>query len=52
MRQTPVDATAHDRLDSPPARASAPAEPSADLLERALDGWERFLDGFEGAAGE
>ncbi|MFD7259769.1 hypothetical protein [Streptomyces sp. NPDC059874] len=31
---------------------AAAVEPSADLLDRALVGWERFLSTFEGAPDE
>ncbi|MFF3016053.1 hypothetical protein [Streptomyces sp. NPDC057939] len=31
---------------------AAPIEPSAELLDRALVGWERFLDTFEKAPDE
>ncbi len=34
------------------ARVRAVGNPSAELLERALDGWERFLDTFEGVSDE
>ncbi|MEV6575509.1 hypothetical protein [Streptomyces sp. NPDC051577] len=44
MRQIPGDAEE--------SRATAKVEPSADLLDRARDGWERFLDTFEAASDE
>ncbi|GAA0275308.1 hypothetical protein GCM10010302_11170 [Streptomyces polychromogenes] len=55
MRQISGDSAAPEAQDTPSApldRATSPTGPSAELLERALDGWERFLDGFEGASGE
>ncbi|MCF3180480.1 hypothetical protein IPZ70_11110 [Streptomyces polychromogenes] len=50
MRQIPVEAETPGAHGTPLDRAAAPTPPSAELLERALDGWERFLDGFEGGA--
>ncbi|MFE2251205.1 hypothetical protein [Streptomyces lavendulae] len=44
MRQIPAEAE-----DS---RAATTVKPSADLLDRARIGWERFLDSFEGASDE
>lgn len=38
--------------DRPSARAVAAVEPSAELLDRALAGWERFLATFEAASDE
>ncbi|MCX5194940.1 hypothetical protein OOK31_13680 [Streptomyces sp. NBC_00249] len=51
MRQIPVDTAASEprvEIDyAPSSRVAAAVEPSADLLDRALAGWERFLDTFE-----
>lgn len=55
MRQIPDDAAALEAQGmpgTPPARATTPSGPSAELLERALDGWERFLDAVEEVSGE
>lgn len=55
MRQTPVDTSAAETVstsDMPSVGVAALAEPSADLLDRALVGWERFLDTFEGVPDE
>ncbi|RKT04467.1 hypothetical protein BX286_2420 [Streptomyces sp. 3211.6] len=41
MRQFPVEAETPE-VHSPPY-----ATPSADLLDRVLAGWERFVDTFE-----
>ncbi|MGW0367178.1 hypothetical protein [Streptomyces sp. NPDC002990] len=38
--------------DAPSARVAAVVEPTADLLDRALVGWERFLGTFEGVFDE
>ncbi|MEW2368867.1 hypothetical protein AB0940_05775 [Streptomyces sp. NPDC006656] len=38
--------------DKPLPRVRAVDGPSVDLLDRALIGWERFLDTFEVASGE
>lgn len=50
------DSHTHDVLsDGPHGPVTRPAflgEPSADLLDRACAGWERFLDSFEGASDE
>ncbi|MFF4330397.1 hypothetical protein ACFYZT_28305 [Streptomyces sp. NPDC001591] len=43
------EARSTDIRDNARARAGAIGEPSPELLDRALAGWERFLDGFEGA---
>ncbi|MFD5415356.1 hypothetical protein [Streptomyces nojiriensis] len=34
----------NDADDAPPVRMAGIGEPSSDLLDRALVGWERFLD--------
>ncbi|MFD8982472.1 hypothetical protein [Streptomyces sp. NPDC059564] len=51
MRQTPLytprDVLGIDLGDTPSVRVAAVVEPAADLLDRALVGWERFLDTFE-----
>lgn len=52
MRQIPVDPAAPATEDSPSVGVAAAVEPSADLLDRALVGWEQFLATFEGASGE
>ncbi|MEV7524902.1 hypothetical protein [Streptomyces sp. NPDC091371] len=55
MRQIPVDTSAAEPVgasDTPPVGVAAAISPSADLLDRALVGWERFLDTFEGASDE
>ena len=44
MRPIPVDTDAKD--------VAALVEPSTELLDRALAGWERFLDTFEGVPDE
>ncbi|MEU9084663.1 hypothetical protein [Streptomyces sp. NPDC048357] len=41
-----------DTEDAPSRRAAAIGEPSEDLLDRALVGWERFLDSLQGASDE
>ncbi|WP_405981047.1 hypothetical protein [Streptomyces sp. NBC_00158] len=38
--------------DVPVERVAATFEPSADLMDRALAGWERFLSTFEVASDE
>lgn len=56
MRQTPLhtprDVLGIDLGDTLAARAAAVTEPAADLLDRALVGWERFLDTFEAVPDE
>lgn len=55
MRQLPIDTSASETVstsDAPPAAVVAAVEPSTDLLDRALVGWERFLSTFEGASDE
>lgn len=49
MRQIPVDAAASEAgaEDTPSTRVVGAIEPTSDLLDRALVGWERFLDTFE-----
>ncbi|MFE3992372.1 hypothetical protein ACFXPW_11925 [Streptomyces goshikiensis] len=55
MDQAPLDASASRDvfgIDGAAARCpgvAEPAEPSADLLDRALAGWERFLSTLKGA---
>ncbi|MFH8887280.1 MULTISPECIES: hypothetical protein [unclassified Streptomyces] len=39
-------------IDIETENIAASIEPSAELLDRALVGWERFLDTFEGALDE
>ncbi|MEU9159408.1 hypothetical protein AB0D29_03855 [Streptomyces sp. NPDC048424] len=46
------DVSSVDTEDIPWMRAAAIGEPSADLLDRALVGWERFLDTLQGASDE
>ncbi|GLX17864.1 MULTISPECIES: hypothetical protein [Streptomyces] len=46
------DACSIDFSDQPLTRARAIGEPSAELLDRAHAGWERFLVTFEGAPDE
>ncbi|MFF5706003.1 hypothetical protein ACFY7H_26515 [Streptomyces sp. NPDC012794] len=38
--------------NTPSVRAVAAIEPSSELLDRALAGWERFVSSFEGASDE
>ncbi|MER5765405.1 hypothetical protein [Streptomyces sp. NPDC002082] len=52
MRQIPVDMAGSDTEDGCSTRVLVVAEPSADLLDRALVGWEHFLSTFEGGVGE
>jgi hypothetical protein len=56
MRETPFDTAVSEAAagteDAPSARVAAVVEPSADLLDRALVGWECFLSTFEGASDE
>jgi hypothetical protein len=56
MRQTPLhtprDVLSIDLDDTPSVRVAAAVEPAADLLDRALAGWERFLDTFEAVPDE
>lgn len=55
MRQIPVGTSATETAstsDTPSDRVTAAVEPSADLLDRALVGWERFLGTFEGGSDE
>ncbi|WP_330296003.1 hypothetical protein [Streptomyces sp. NBC_00503] len=55
MGQTPVDTSTPETAstsDTPSAGVTAAVEPSTDLLDRALTGWERFLDTFEGGPDE
>ncbi|MFD6892905.1 hypothetical protein [Streptomyces sp. NPDC059957] len=52
MRQIPIDMASSDSEDCRTTRVLAVAEPSGDLLDRALVGWEHFLSTFEGGAGE
>ncbi|MEU3312039.1 hypothetical protein ACGFY6_16285 [Streptomyces sp. NPDC048387] len=47
MGQSPVDSA-----ENPPVGVNAIHELSAELLDRALDGWERFVDTFEAARDE
>ncbi|MGE7389231.1 hypothetical protein ACQKM2_27545 [Streptomyces sp. NPDC004126] len=44
----------HDQTaqDEPWPRPEADTGPSQELLDRALAGWERFLNTFEGASDE
>ncbi|MFF4430728.1 hypothetical protein ACFYZ4_16355 [Streptomyces sp. NPDC001513] len=46
------DVSSVDAEDIPSERVAAVVEPSADLLDRALVGWERFLDTLQGASDE
>ncbi|MGE7389325.1 hypothetical protein ACQKM2_28020 [Streptomyces sp. NPDC004126] len=48
MPQAPV----HSSGDSQSKAVAAVITPSADLLDRALAGWERFLDTFEAESDE
>ncbi|MCX5376037.1 hypothetical protein [Streptomyces sp. NBC_00091] len=48
MPQVPVDSSD----GSQPKTVAATITPSADLLDRALAGWERFLSTFEAASDE
>lgn len=41
-----------DTADNLSTTVAAAVEPSSDLLDRALVGWERFLDTFEKASDE
>ncbi|MFI1284687.1 MULTISPECIES: hypothetical protein [unclassified Streptomyces] len=41
-----------DTEDVPSVRVTARGEPSADLLDRALAGWERFLGTLQEASDE
>ncbi|WP_405981004.1 hypothetical protein [Streptomyces sp. NBC_00158] len=43
---------ADDDRDVPWPQPLAPAEPSAELLDRARVGWERFLSSLEAASDE
>lgn len=56
MLQIPVATTTSeasaDTEEGRSVRAPVVAEPSGDLLDRALVGWERFLGTFEGASDE
>ncbi|MCX5378068.1 hypothetical protein [Streptomyces sp. NBC_00091] len=55
MRQIPVEMAFSEAItqrciegeDAPSMRVNAVGEPSADLLDRALVGWERFLGTFQ-----
>lgn len=49
---TARDALGIDTADTPAMRVSAPVEPSADLLDRALVGWKRFVASIEGPSGD
>lgn len=52
MCQIPVGDAASEAEESPSTRVAAAVEPSTELLDRALAGWERFLDTFEGESDE
>lgn len=54
MRQIPVHPAASESrpTDSDAVPSAGVVEPSADLLDRALVGWERFLSTFERASDE
>ncbi|MGW7462508.1 hypothetical protein [Streptomyces sp. NPDC054797] len=55
MRLAPVDPSlieAGCTSKAPLTEVAAVVEVSADLLNRALVGWERFLGTFEGAASD
>lgn len=45
----PITHSPHGR---PSARATGVRDPTPELLDRALAGWERFLDSLEGASDE
>ncbi|GAA3382660.1 hypothetical protein [Streptomyces racemochromogenes] len=46
------DVPSVDSWDEPSPRVRVTEQPSLELLDRALAGWERFLDTFEGAFDE
>ncbi|MCX5196812.1 hypothetical protein OOK31_23445 [Streptomyces sp. NBC_00249] len=54
MSQIPVRPAATSGIDSDTlsVRAVAAIEPSSELLDRALAGWERFLGTFETTSDE
>ncbi|WP_405979538.1 hypothetical protein [Streptomyces sp. NBC_00158] len=52
MRSCGRDVLSIDRPADSSARTAVLAEPNADLLDRALAGWERFLRTFEAAPDE
>ncbi|PWK70290.1 hypothetical protein BCL76_105243 [Streptomyces sp. CG 926] len=51
MRQH-LECLSVDTVETATAIATVPGQPSADLLDRALVGWERFLGTLEGTTDE